>query len=139
MKWVRTAIAVALGVPLLFLGALYAASELGGEVVVLHRPAPDGSADTVRIWIVEDATGVWIEHGSADADWIQRVAEDVTIKLERDGAAVAYRAVPDPTAHTRYHELRRAKYGWADALVELATRNASEYTGAPVRLDPVEG
>ncbi len=106
---------------------------------MLHRPAPDGSTDTVRIWIVEDAARVWIEHGSADAHWIRRLAEDATITLERDGAAAVYRAVPDPTAHARYHELRQAKYGRADALVEFATGDASECTGVPVRLEAAEG
>ena len=137
MRWIGIVIAVVIGVPLLFFAAIYAASELGGEVVVLHRPAPDGSIATVRIWIVEDAEGVWIEHGSADAPWLQRLAEDATITLERDGSARVYRAVPDPMAHARYHELRQAKYGWADAFVALATGDASECAGVPVRLDSV--
>ncbi len=139
MKWVGIAIAVVLGVPLLFFAAVYAASELGGEVVVLHRPAPGGSTSTVRIWIVEDADGVWVEHGSADAPWIQRLAEDATITLERDGAAAVYRAAPDPSAHANYHELRQAKYGWADAFVGLATGAASECTGVPARLEAADG
>jgi len=42
MKWVWIVIAVVRGVPLMFFGAVYAASEVGGEVVVLHRPAPEG-------------------------------------------------------------------------------------------------
>jgi len=67
MKRIGIALAVVLGVPLLYFGAIYGAGELGGEVVVLHRVAPDGGASTVRIWIVEDDTGAWVEHGGAGA------------------------------------------------------------------------
>ena len=139
MKWVGIAIAVVLGVPVLFLGVVYGASELGGEVVVLQRAAPDGSTDSVRIWIVDDDAGTWVEHGGPDAHWIARLAEDPTLTLERDGTAAVYQATPDPAAHARYHELRRAKYGWADAVVELATGAASECPGVPVRLEPAAG
>ena len=139
MRWIWTAIAVVLGVPLVFMGSIYAASELGGEVVVLHRASPEGSADRVRVWIVEDDTGTWIEHGSPDAHWIRRLTENATLELERDGTAAAYRATPDPAAHARYHELRQAKYGWADDYVALVTSSASECTAVPVRLDPGEG
>jgi hypothetical protein len=130
---------VVLGLPLLFLGAIYGASELGGEVVVLHRPGPDGSTSTVRIWIVEDGEGAWVEHGSADSPWMQRLADDASVTLERGGAAGVYRAVPDPGAHARYHELRQAKYTWADSFIAAATGTSSECAGVPVRLEAASG
>lgn len=139
MRWLGIAIAVVLAVPLLFFGVVYGASELGGEVVVLHRPAPDGSTSTVRIWIVEDDSGVWVEHGGADAPWLEQLGDGAAITLERGGVAAVYRAVPDPASHARYHALRRAKYGWADAVVEIATGDTSECTSVPVRLEAAEG
>ena len=42
MKWLYAAVGILAGVPLLYFAAMYAASELSGEVVVLHRAAEDG-------------------------------------------------------------------------------------------------
>ena len=135
MKWLWLAVAVVLGVPVLFFAAVYGASELGGEVVVLHRAAPDGSTDPVRVWIIDDPAGVWLEHGEADAHWIRRLADHPAVTVERGGVAAAYIATPDLAAHERYHELRRAEYGWADAVVEFATGDASQCPGVPVRIE----
>lgn len=56
MKWlIRIVVVIAL--PVLVFGSIMLASELGGEVVVLHREAIDGSIDEVRVWIVDDDDG----------------------------------------------------------------------------------
>ncbi len=137
MKWLYAGIAVLVGLPLAHFGAIYAASELGGEVVVLHRKAATGSTDKIRVWIVEDGEGTWIEHGAPDAGWITMLAQDPIITLERQGASLRYRAVADPAAHTRYHSLRREKYGFADTLIEFLTGGADGLDGAPVRIELV--
>ena len=135
MKWIAIVAAVLLALPVGFIGAVYAASELGGEVVVLHRPAADGTS-TVRIWIVEDETGTWIEHGGADPSWMHRLAQDPTLEIERGGETISFRAAEDPASHARYHALRQAKYGWADDFVALASGDPAECDGVPLRLDP---
>ena len=137
MKIVLAVVGVLILIPVLFFGAMYAASELGGEVVVLHRQSADGSVSRVRIWIVEDAAGTWVEHGAPDADWITLLDRDPEITLECAGQAHTYRAVADRGAHTRYHELRRDKYGWADGFVEIATSDAASCAGVPVRIELV--
>ena len=68
MKWLYIGIGILVGGPILFFAAIYAASELGGEVVVLHRQSADGSIDRIRIWVVDDGERTWIEHGAPDAD-----------------------------------------------------------------------
>ncbi len=135
-RWV-IAIGVLVGLPLLFFASIYVASELGGEVVVLHRPAADGSVDRVRVWIVDDDGGVWIEHGDPEASWIQGLAQAPELTVERAGAAAIWRATPDAASHAHYHELRQAKYGWADSYVALVTSDAASCPGVPIRLDPI--
>ena len=139
MKMLFWAIAALVGASLLFFASIYGASELGGEVAVLHRPAADGSVDPVRVWIVEDERGVWIEHGGPDAPWIQGLAQAPELRLERAGAEATYRAVPDPSSHAHYHELRQARYGWADTYVAMVTSDAASCPGVPIRLDPTGG
>ena len=135
MKWLYIAIGILVGVPLAFFAAMYAASELGGEVVVLHRQSEDGSIDRVRVWIVEDGTGTWIEHGSPDAAWISRLAHDPVITVERDGAPQRYRASADRASHALYHRLRRDKYEFAAQVVAMAAGDADACEGTPVRLE----
>ena len=125
MKWIYSVIAVLVGVPLVFFASIYVASEVGGEVVVLHRTAADGSVDRVRVWIVDDGEQALIEHGAPDAAWITRLADDPVITLERDGVLGRYHAVADPEARSLYHTKRREKYGWAHRYVALVSGDPS--------------
>ena len=134
MKWLSICIGIPLGLVLLYFATVYVASELAGEVVVLHRTAQDGSVDRVRVWIVEDDAGTWIEHGPPRAPWIRRLAHDPIITLERHGMPGRYRATPDPDAHARYHGLRRDAYGFADQLLSMMV-DADACTATPVRLE----
>lgn len=137
MKWLWIGIGVGIGAPLLFFASIYAVSEVGGEVVVLDRAAEDGTTSRVRIWIVDADDASWVEHGAPDAHWVTRLSDEPTLTLERNGEKATYRAAPDPASHARYHELRKAKYGWADQYIELVAGEASECTGVPVRLERV--
>lgn len=134
MKWILYAVGSLVGLLGLFLAVVYAASELGGEVVTLHRPDADNAFSPVRIWIVDSESGSWIEHGSGEENWIMRLADDPNIRLERAGTVREYLAMPDPDAHDRYHALRREKYGLADQLIGLL--GGDSCTGTPVRLEP---
>ena len=136
MKWLYIPIGILAGATLAFFAAMYAASELGGEVVVLHRPSEQGSTDRVRIWIVEDGAGTWIEYGGRDAEWILRLAQDPAITVERNGALGRYRASPDPGSHALYHRLRRDKYGLASEIVDRLVGKADACPDIPVLLEP---
>ena len=138
MKWLYIAIGILAGIPLAYVVAMYAASELSGEVVVLHRTAEDGSIDRVRLWIVGDGTGTWIEHGSPDAAWISRLAQDPVITVERDGKPRQYLASADPASHALYHRLRAEDYGLADQIVAMSQGGAQACDATPVRLDPAQ-
>ena len=139
MKWLYLTIGVLIGLPAFYLSVLYAASELGGEVAVLHRFAEDGLIDRVRVWIVEDENGIWIEHGGPDAAWIKRLTTNSTVTVERNGQAQRYRARLDPESSTHYDRLRRDKYGLADWLISILTPADGASAAAPVHLTPGAG
>ena len=132
MKWLVRIAVLIIALPLLLFGSIMLASELGGEVVVLHREAVDGSVDEVRVWIVDDENGTWIEHGDPTDHWIRKLADDPSLTIERDGVARAYRASADPDSCAVYNRLRDAKYGLADRYVDLFAPDSISCT--PIRL-----
>jgi hypothetical protein len=113
---------------------IYGASELGGEVVTLHRAEADGVVSEVRVWIVDNDGLSWIEHGDADSYWIAQLPDSPNLVLTREGRTISYVGTSDPDSHDLYHQLRRQKYGWADQLVGLIGGGGTECTGVPVRL-----
>ncbi len=139
MKILLWLVGVIVAVPVLLFGAMYGASELGGEVVTLARADGDGEVSAVRVWIVDEDGYSWIEHGGPDAYWITRLADEPEVLLTRDGRPQTYLGVADPQASDRYRRLRREKYGWADQVVGALGGGAPEgEPGLPVRLQLVQ-
>ena len=138
MKWLYIVVGLLAGTALAYFGTMYAASELGGEVAVLHRTAADGSVGRIRVWIVEDAEGAWIEHGPPDAPWMSRLARDPVITVERNGTPRTYRASPGPESHAHYHRLRRKQYGFASRLLDGPDGGADTCTDVPGSFEPNE-
>ena len=134
MKVLVKGLAVLVALTLLAFGSVYVASELGGEVVVLHRQLPDGSISPVRVWIVDDNGHSWIEHGDRTAHWMSLLGSEPRLTLERDGLSVEYAAQSDPAGHARYHQLRAQKYGWADAYIAMFSGDAAKCEAIPVML-----
>lgn len=110
-------LALALAVPVV----IAVASELGGEVVVLRTRDAAGEPVETRLWVVDDAGRAWLRAGAASSGWYRRLEARPDVELTRSGDTRAYRAVPvrTPDARDRIHALMRAKYGWADALIDL--------------------
>lgn len=131
LYWV---VGIVVGLPALLVIVMYGASELGGEVVTLQRAEPNGEMSQVRIWIVDDGSMSWIEHGDAESFWITRLAESPGLDLSRNDQTASYVGTPDRNSHDHYHKLRRQKYGWADQVVALFSGGAAECQGVPVRL-----
>jgi hypothetical protein len=126
---------VSAGIVLMYFGLIFAASELGGEVVTLLRPSADGDFDEVRIWFTEADSDAFIEHGSDGDWWLERLKAGGLLSLRRAGLKVDYHAVSAPDLHTRYHELRREKYGIADQIIEqLSFSSVDTCDGVVVRL-----
>lgn len=134
MKAIYWVIGILAGAPLLLVVTLFGASELGGEVVTLERPEPDGDVSRIRVWIVDKNGTSWVEHGDAQSYWIAQLADSPEVVLTRNGQTVTYIGTPDPNAHDLYHQLRRHKYGWADRLIGLFGGGEANCPGVPVRL-----
>jgi hypothetical protein len=134
MKVMYWLLGIILGLPLLYLAAIYVASELGGEVVTLNRTDANGEMSQVRIWIVDSDGKSWVEHGDSDAPWITRLAQSPELVLTRAGNETHYAGTPDRDAHDLYHKLRREKYGLGDQVIELLTGSSDDCEGVPVRL-----
>ncbi len=112
------------GLAALFVGAVLAASELGGEVVVLHTRDAGGADRSTHLWVVDDAGSAWLRSGVPTSSWFVRLEASPEVSVERGGRAERYRAVPVRSAEAcdRVHALMRQKYGWADRLIG-ATRD----------------
>ena len=136
MKVIAWLLAVIVGLPILFIALIYAASELGGEVVTLSRIEANGEVSQVRVWIVDEDDKAWIEHGGPDAYWISSLTAAPEIQLTRNGQNTTYIGVPDPDAHALYHQLRQTKYGIADQIVGIVGPDTDDCDGIPVRLEP---
>ncbi len=117
-------------------GAIFAASELGGEVVVLHTRDPVGADVTTHLWVVDDAGSAWLRSGLPTSGWFVRLEANPEVVVERGGQASRYRAVPvgTPEARDRIHALMREKYGWADRLIGAARDGSASIA---VKLEPL--
>jgi len=139
--------AIVVGVCLAYALAHLALIEVGREVVVVHEPTPGGVVDKARLWIVDDGRYSWIHPGSSNARWwIQHLDANPIVEIDRGGETRRYRALADPEAHARVHQLLCEKYGLADWWVRfLAGTEARRglLTGGepcktiPIRLEPV--
>ncbi|MEM7365357.1 MAG: hypothetical protein AAF525_15150, partial [Pseudomonadota bacterium] len=109
MKFIFWLIGVVVAIPVLIFGSIYAASELGGEVVILERMEQTGEVSQIRVWIVDDGESAYIEHGDPGAYWMQQLAVTGTVILTRAGKRNEYRASLAPEARSLYSRLRRAK------------------------------
>lgn len=137
MKTVVWIVAILLSVPVIYMGLIYGASELGGEVVILDRLDANGEVSQVRIWVVDQGDASFVEHGDANAFWITDLADSPTVVLNRGGESLSYIGVADNDSHDLYHELRAEKYSWADQLIANLTGGNAECEGLPVRLSLV--
>jgi len=115
----------------LYLGWQYL-SPNAYETATLRIPPSVRSQDTyVRLWVVDDAHGLWIRAASPDRLWLAYLRDDPVVELERGGQTLKYRAQRDDRPATRaYVDARfRAKYGLVDELRGLFWRET-----VPIRL-----
>ena len=135
------------GVCVAYVLAHLALIEVGREVVVVNEPTPTGVAHKARLWIVDEGRYAWIHPGSANAQWwIRHMDANPIVEIYRGGESRWYRALPDPEAHARVHQLLREKYGIADMWVRFLegtdTRSGLLTWGercktVPIRLEPI--
>ncbi|MFO0691706.1 MAG: hypothetical protein U0900_23625 [Myxococcota bacterium] len=116
LKWL---IGLLITSPLWFGGALYWASEYGGETVVLETADERGNALSTKLWVVDIHDEPWLRAGQPDATWLQRIQANPDVLLVRDGARTVYRAEIATYETDRINYTMREKYGYADQLISL--------------------
>jgi len=119
MRHVVRWIAAALGLLVLTGVALLVLSE-NGEVVVLRTVGPDGTKES-RLWIVDGDQGP-IVRGSPGKTWVENARANPAVALRRGGDEwTALRAVElaDAAARAKANALMRARYGFADEVIDL--------------------
>jgi hypothetical protein len=121
----------------LFFGAIFAASEFGGEVVKLDSVDASGAHHTTHLWVVDDGGFAWLRAGVPTSGWLVRIEANPDVTVERGGVSYPMKAVPvrEPVIRDRIHTLMREKYPWADRLISVM-RDANG--SVAVRLDPVK-
>ena len=115
MKWI---LGLLICSPLIFGGALWAASQYGGETVLL-KTFDEREVLVTTLWVVDLHDEPWLRAGNPDATWLQRLVESPEVVLVRDGETKSYRAEIDPSELDRVNDMMREKYGWADEVVAL--------------------
>lgn len=132
----RLAIAVvlALGLGGLFVGSVFAISELGGEVVTLTSFGAGGAPFHTHLWVVDAEEMPWLRAGQPGERWLARIRANPRVLLRRHGTESRYTAVPvtDPATRDRINALMRQKYGWADRTISLLRDGKKS---VPVRLE----
>jgi hypothetical protein len=111
--------------------AVMAASELGGEVVILHTLDERGGDYTTSLWVVEDGHYLYLRAGKPESTWLLRLKANPDIELERGGRRLSFRAWAAPRYRDQVNERMAAKYGWADWLVSHVR---DQSTTTPVQL-----
>lgn len=138
MKRSLKLIGVLLGIVFLYGAFTLSLSELGGEVVTLVRPEPEGSTKNIRVWIVDTDGKAWIEHGDNESFWIKQLIDNSQLSIIREGKENKYLASADKESHDFYHNLRREKYTFADKMLDILTFGATSKdncSGIPIRLE----
>ncbi len=117
--------------------AIFAASELGGEVVVLETTDSDGSSRQTHLWVVQSEGTLWLRAGDPTSGWLQRLEANPIVSVTRGAETRRYRAIPvrDPEVRDRIHALMRERYPAADRLISMVRDDAGSI---PVRLEPAE-
>jgi hypothetical protein len=125
-------ISIVIMLPVLYYAAILAASEMGGEVVVIETQDSNGRSFETSVWVVDFDRGAWLRGGNADSDWVVRLQAQPEVFMTRAGHRVAYRAQVVAGLADRVNTAMREKYGAADRLV--STTHDSERV-VPIRLD----
>jgi hypothetical protein len=110
-------IVIVIMLPVLYLAAILAASEMGGEVVVIETLDPNGRSFETSVWVADFDRGAWLRGGSADSVWVGRLRAQPEVFMTRDGERAAYRAQIIDGLVKRVNLAMRDKYGLADRLV----------------------
>jgi hypothetical protein len=132
----KNLLTIVLGLLLLFVLAIFLASNFGGENVVLRTADVDGSTHETRLWIQDLDRMVWLRAGNPENEWYRRLIERPLVEVRRKGQWRRYRAIPTPHRTDEVNSAMARKYGWADWVTGLL-RDPKETVA--IRLVPASG
>jgi len=113
----KNVIGILLLLPFVFVGAFFAASEWGGEVVELRTYDHRAMEFLTSVWIVELHGDLYVRAGDPDAEWVKRLLARPAVKLRRGGRLEPYEAQPIDGFEEKINTAMREKYGRADQIV----------------------
>jgi len=131
----KTGIGVLIALAIVFV-AMFAAGELGGEVVKLTTRSAGGSSFETPLWIVEDEGSLWLRAVNPASSWLTRVRAESRVTLERAGQSSEYHAEVVAGRSEQINRKMADAYGWADRLLG-GMRDAGQ--AVAIRLVPLDG
>jgi hypothetical protein len=117
----------------LAVGAMFLASELGGEVVGLRSFDAQGRGHDTRLWIVDHENRSYLR-GNPDSGWYARIEATPQVELERAGETRSFRAIASQSMSEHVNRLMAQKYGVANQMIGL-TADVEQNTA--IRLEPL--
>lgn len=133
MKRLYWGAGVLIGVFLLGLGVVQIASERV-EVVEVQTLDAQGEPAITRLWVVDDEGLQYLRSGNGASVWLQRIEENKSFEVTRNGQTVAYTARLRYDKRDHINALMRQKYTWGDAVIGVMT--GSRDAAIPVELHP---
>ena len=103
--------------PILLGVCIYAARNYAGEVVILHTTDESGRPFQTKLWILDQGHQLWVRSAHPTSPWLDRIARNPAVELERGSELRAYRATPLAHRRERINALMAERYRWADWLL----------------------
>ena len=132
----KTLVRLLILVPVALLAAVFAAMNLGAEVVVLTTTDAEGRRFETPLWILAEEGALWIRAERPSSDWLARLRAQPLVEIERGGDRTRYRALPAPESRGHVNELMAERYGWVEELLALLQNRD---TAIPIRLARWDG
>jgi hypothetical protein len=129
-------IAIVLLAPLVYLVAILAASEWGGEVVALETFDVRGRRLETSVWIVQMQGDLWLRASDPKSAWLQRIRTEPAVFVTRRGKRTAYQTEIFEDYASWINRAMREKYGWADQLISTMPMRAADEVVAVRLLEP---
>lgn len=134
MRFLVSLLVLMVGAVVLAVGAMFLASELGGEVVTLRSFDESGRGHDTRLWLVDHENRSYLR-GDPESGWYLRIQGEPQVELLRSDESRRFEAVPSETMNEHVNRLMEQKYGVANQIVGLM---ADVEANRAVRLEPLQ-
>ena len=133
MRFLVSVLILTVGSVVLAVGAMFLASELGGEVVTLRSFDANGRGHDTRLWLV-DHEGRGYLRGDPESGWYQRIEGQPRVELIRGDQRGRFEATASEPMDSHVNRLMEQKYGVANQMVGLL---GDVEGNRAIRLDPL--